>query len=93
MWTAKIVNKSMRSDGVHIAVEFTNRDLTITQDYKVQEAQSDVWLEDQIVRKVDVLTALEYFKDSVSIGSVDVVARKQAQEAKRAEQAEQRVEE
>lgn len=68
MWTATINNKIITNGMLRVNVSFTDGTQTFTENYETRSGQDANWLNDNINRRINDLTSVISFADSIPIG-------------------------
>lgn len=72
-WTASIASKAVRGNGkLVVEVDYTNGTQVIREDINISNAQSDKWLKQQIIDRVNALKSLDTYSSTIQTGAVDL---------------------
>lgn len=76
-YTAKVTNKDIVRDMLTVQVEFRSEDDShiINDAFSTKGGQDENWLQDNIDRKCKELEQLSIFKDTISLGEVNLVEK------------------
>ena len=76
-WTAQIKGKIITNGLLKVTVSFTDGKQTFSENYETRTSQDANWLNDNIKRRIDDLTSVEVFAESITVGAYEVKAVEQ----------------
>lgn len=73
MWTTEIISKSISNGVLQVVVSFSDGTQTFTDKYETRNGQDANWLNDNIKRRIDDLTSVVAFADTITLGNYQIV--------------------
>lgn len=79
-WTATINSKIITNGMLKVNVSFSDGTQTFSENYETRSGQDANWLNDNIKRRMDDLTSVEIFAESITVGAYEVKSAEQTTE-------------
>jgi hypothetical protein len=71
MWSVEITSKSIKDGDLFVTLVYSEGKEVVTETLRTHLAQSSTWLAEQAARRVEQLTALYSYADSLATGPLD----------------------